>query len=164
MPEFFEIRKVRHGEYYWALVALGGVVLLGTLKGILVAVIVSLLGLAQQAFNPSVYVMARKKNSSVFRPLSADNPDDETFPGLLLVRLEGRFFFANAQRVSDKIWPLIAEYKPRVIALDCSSLIDIEYTALYRMSKGDIKDASNESLAKLGLERIDSVEIHRRKK
>ena len=42
--------------------------------------------------------------------------------------------------------------------------LDIEYTALYRMSKGDIKDASNESLAKLGLERIDSVEIHRKRK
>ncbi len=40
--------------------------------------------------------------------------------------------------------------------------LDIEHTALYRMSNGDIKDASNESLTKLGLERIENLEIHRR--
>jgi MFS superfamily sulfate permease-like transporter len=135
--EFFEIKRVRRGEFYWALVALAGVVLLGTLKGILVAVIVSLLGLAQQAFNPPVYVVGRKRGSTIFRPLSAENPDDETFPGLLLVRLEGRFFFANAQRVGDKVWPLIEEYKPRVVALDCSSIIDIEYTALKMLAEAE---------------------------
>jgi high affinity sulfate transporter 1 len=135
--DFFEIKRVRRGEFYWALVALAGVVLLGTLKGILVAVIVSLLGLAQQAFNPPVYVIGRKKGSTIFRPLSPNNPDDETFPGLLLVRLEGRMFFANAQRVGDKIWPLITEYNPRVVALDCSSIIDIEYTALKMLAEAE---------------------------
>lgn len=135
--EFLEIKKIRRTEYQWALIALIGVILVGTLKGILVAVIVSLLGLAQQAFNPPVYVMGRKKNSTVFRPLSSENPDDETFPGLLILRLEGRFFFANAQRVGDKVWPLIEENKPRVIALDCSSLIDIEYTALKMLTDAE---------------------------
>ena len=42
--EFVEIRKIRHMEFRWALAALAGVVLLGTLKGILVAVVVSLVG------------------------------------------------------------------------------------------------------------------------
>lgn len=135
--EFREISRVRKTEFYWAVVAFAGVVLLGTLKGILVAVVLSLLALAQQAYSPQVYAMGRKRNTHVFRALSSENPDDETWPGLLIVRLEGRIFFANAQRVGDRIWPLIEQTKPSVIVLDCSSVIDIEYTALKMLSEAE---------------------------
>jgi MFS superfamily sulfate permease-like transporter len=47
--EFRAIRKIRRMEFVWALVAMAGVVGLGTLQGILVAIIVSLLALAYQA-------------------------------------------------------------------------------------------------------------------
>lgn len=47
--EFREISRVRKTEFYWAVVAFAGVVFLGTLRGILVAVVLSLLALAQQA-------------------------------------------------------------------------------------------------------------------
>ena len=101
--EFAAIRRVRRVEFAWALIAFAGVVLLGTLKGILVAVVVSLLALAQQAYNPPVYVMGRKRGTHVFRPLSSEHPDDETWAGLLILRTEGRLFFANAQRVAEKM-------------------------------------------------------------
>ena len=38
---------------------------------------------------------------TVFRPRRREHPDDETWPGLLMLRIEGRLFFANAQRVAD---------------------------------------------------------------
>jgi anti-anti-sigma factor len=66
----------------------------------------------------------------VFRPSSPENPDDESFPGLLLLRLEGRMFFLNAERIAEKIRPLIAETKPKVVVLDLSSVFDIEFSAL----------------------------------
>lgn len=55
----------------------------------------------------------------------------------MIVRLEGRIFFANAQRVGDRIWPLIEHTKPSVVVLDCSSVIDIEYTALKMLSEAE---------------------------
>jgi high affinity sulfate transporter 1 len=128
--EFGEIRRVRRIEYRWALIAFAGVVLLGTLNGILVAVVASLLALAQQAYNPPVYTMGRKRGTQVFRPRSSEHPDDETWPGLLILRTEGRLFFANAQRVADKMRPLVEAARPSVVVLDCSALIDIEYTAV----------------------------------
>ena len=128
--EFYEISRVRKTEFYWAIAAFAGVVFLGTLKGILVAVVLSLLALAQQAYSPHIYVVGRKRNTQVFRLLSPEHPDDEIWPGLLIVRLEGRIFFANAHRVGDRIWPLIEQTKPSIVVLDCSSVIDIEYTAL----------------------------------
>jgi SulP family sulfate permease len=135
--EFIEILRVRRTEFYWALSALAGVAILGTLKGILVAVIVSLVTLAHQAYRPPVYVLARKRGTDVFRALSSEHPDDETWPGLLILRTEGRAFFANAQAIGDRMTPLIDASKPSILLLDCSALIDLEYTALKMLAEAE---------------------------
>jgi hypothetical protein len=79
--EFREILRIRRTEFIWALVAFAGVMLLGTLKGIIVAIIVSLIALAYQVADPPVYVLARRPGTNVFRPKSKEHPVDETFPG-----------------------------------------------------------------------------------
>jgi anti-anti-sigma factor len=128
--EFRAILRIRRMEFLWAAAAFAGVVVLGTLKGIVVAVIVSLIALSYQAARPKVYVLGRKPGTDVFRPLSPDYPDDETFPGLLMARTEGRLFFANAQHVGEQLAPLIESGRPSVVALDLSAVPDIEYSAL----------------------------------
>jgi high affinity sulfate transporter 1 len=137
--EFRSILKIRRMEFLWALIALAGVVVLGTLKGILVAVIVSMLALAYQAARPPVFVMARKPGTDVFRPRSDRHPEDEILPGLLLLRPEGRIFFANAQHVGDQIWAYVDMEKPRVVAIDMSAVPDIEYSALKMLIEGEEK-------------------------
>jgi high affinity sulfate transporter 1 len=128
--EFAVIRRVRRIEFRWALIAFAGVVLLGTLQGIIVAVIASLLALAQQTYDPPVHLIGRKRGTDVLRPRSNEHPDDESWPGLLVIRVEGRAFFLNAQRIGDKISHLIAANRPSIVVLDGRALIDIEYTAL----------------------------------
>jgi len=128
--EFREILSVRRTEFAWAVVAMIGVILLGTLQGIVVAIIVSLLALAYQVSDPPVHVLGRKPGTNVYRPQSAEHIDDEHFDGLLLLRPEGRVFFANAERIADKIRPLIDEATPKVVVLDLRSVFDLEYTAL----------------------------------
>ncbi len=103
LPEFRAILAVRRTEFVWAVAAFAGVMLLGTLKGILVAIVISLVSLAQQVANPPVYRLGRKRGTNVFRPLSAENPDDEIVDGLLILRPVGRLFFVNGQRVAEKI-------------------------------------------------------------
>jgi anti-anti-sigma factor len=82
-------------------------------------------------------VLGRKPGTNVFRPLSKEHPEDETFPGMLLLRLEGRIFFANAERVGEKLRPLMAEAKPEVVALDLSGVPDLEYTALKMITEAE---------------------------
>jgi high affinity sulfate transporter 1 len=135
--EFRSILKIRRMEFLWALGALAGVVILGTLNGILVAIILSLVGLAYQAANPAVHMLGRKPGTNVFRPRSKEHPEDETFIGLLIVRLEGRVFFANAERIGDKMKLLLAEANPRVVALDMSGVFDLEYTALKMVTEAE---------------------------
>jgi MFS superfamily sulfate permease-like transporter len=121
----------------WALTAFAGVILLGTLKGIIVAIVLSLVALASQVADPPVYVLGRKPGTNVFRSRSEEHPEDETYPGLLLLRLEGRVFFANAEQIGQKIRLLVNEAQPKVVALDLSPVFDLEYTALKALSEGE---------------------------
>jgi high affinity sulfate transporter 1 len=135
--EFAAIRKVRTMEFRWALIACAGVLLFGTLKGIVVAILVSMIGLASQTAHPRVSVVGRKRGADVLRPLSPEHPDDETFEGLLILRPEGRLFFGNAQYVADQARALAAQHRPRVIALDLSRVPDLEYSALQMLVEGE---------------------------
>jgi high affinity sulfate transporter 1 len=134
--EFAAIRRVRTMEFRWALIACLGVLVFGTLQGIVVAIIVSLIGLSSQTAHPPVYAIGRKRGADVLRPLSPEHPDDETFEGLLIARPEGRIFFVNAQSVADQLNTLVARYQPRVVALDLSRVPDIEYSALQMLMEG----------------------------
>jgi len=134
--EFLNILGFRRTEFIWAVVAFAGVVLVGTLQGILVAIIVSLIALAYQTADPPVYVLGRKPGTNVFRQRSDEHPEDEAFPGLLLLRIEGRMFFVNAAHIAEKIDPLVTGAQPKVIAVDLSGVLDIEYTALKMFTAG----------------------------
>ncbi|CAN7729609.1 SulP family inorganic anion transporter [Rhizobium sp. LjRoot258] len=135
--EFRSILKVRRMEFLWALAAFFGVLFFGTLQGIVVAIVLSLVGLSSQAANPRIHVIGRKPGEDVLRPVSSEHPDDETFDGLLILRPEGRLFFANAQQIADRIGGFVAEAKPSILLLDLSGVFDIEYSALQMMMERD---------------------------
>ena len=86
---------------------------MGTLNGILVAVALSVLVLFYQANRPPVYVLGRKRGTDVFAPVSPTDPDIETFPGLLMMRTEGRIHFANAHRIGAAVTQLEAAQNRR---------------------------------------------------
>jgi sulfate permease, SulP family len=136
LEDFRAIARVRRDEWAWAIVTLAGVVLLGTLKGILIAVVVSVLTIIYQANHPAVYAVAWNRAKEVFRRFGED-ASDETFPGLLILRTEGRLTCANAENVNERMQSLVAESQPRVIALECSAIPDIEYTALVMLSDAE---------------------------
>jgi sulfate permease, SulP family len=133
--EFADILKIRRTEFTWAVAAFAGVVALGTLKGIIVAIVLSLIGLAYQVADPPVYILGRKPGTNVFRPRSEEHPEDETFPGLVLLRIEGRLFFANTGTIAEKMRRLIETSEPTTVVIDFSAVPDLEYTALKALSE-----------------------------
>ncbi|MGD9317929.1 MAG: SulP family inorganic anion transporter [Anaerolineae bacterium] len=138
VSEFQKILRISKRELIWALVAFAGVVLLGTLEGILVAIGVSLLVLIYQANHPPVYEVGRKPGTTIYRAM-VDHPDDETVPGLLILRTEGSLHFASSPRAMEKMRALILERGPQVVILECSAIPDIEYTALNKLTQGEEK-------------------------
>jgi high affinity sulfate transporter 1 len=156
LGDFRAIARVRWEELGWAAVALVGVVVLGTLQGILVAVAVSMLTLLYHANHPPVYALGRKPGTDVFRPLG-DHPGDEVLPGLLMVRVEGRLHFASAPRTGDTLRALIQKALPRVLVLDLGAVPDIEYTALNMLT--DFEDKLREQGITLWLSALNPVPL-----
>jgi high affinity sulfate transporter 1 len=158
--EMVAIRRVRTMEFRWALIACLGVMVLGTLKGILVAIVLSLVGLIWLTSDPPVHELARKPGTRVFRPRSPEHPEDETFPGLLIVRPEARIYFANAGNVGSRLNALVKTGLPRVILLDCSAIPGFEYTALKMLVEAEERlraDGTELWLAALNPEVLDLV-------
>ncbi len=141
--EFVDILRIRRMEFVWALAAFAGVVLVGTLQGIVIAIVLSLLSLMYQVARPALHVLGRKPGTDIFRPRSKEHPEDETFPGLLLLQPEGRIFFANAQNLAERIHPLIEKYQPQMLVLDFSRVFDLEYTALKMLIEAEEQHRSN---------------------
>ncbi len=135
--EMLAILRIRRMEFFWVIIALIGVISFGTMQGIIVAVAASLLALAHQTNNPPVYVLARKPGTDFFRRLDPARYPDETFPGLLLLRAEGRIYFGNSQTVADHLMDLISRHHPRIVVFDMSAIFDIEYTALKALTEID---------------------------
>lgn len=136
--QFRAIARIRRLELVWALATLAGVVMIGTLEGILIAVMISLLMLIYQANHPPVYAVAYDRDNAVFRR-AGEHAGDETFPGLLMLRTEGRLTFANAGNAGEKMRALVEQSQPRVIVLECSAIPDIEYTALMKLTEAEEK-------------------------
>jgi SulP family sulfate permease len=141
LQEFRAIHRVRKMEFWWAVAATLGVLTFGTLEGIVIAIVLSLIGLGAQTARPRVSVIGKKRGADVLRPLSPDHPDDETIEGLLILRPEGRLFFLNAENVLDQIVALESKYRPRVLVLDFSRVPDIEFSALQMLIERDRRAA-----------------------
>lgn len=138
--DFWAIRAIRKREFYWAIIACAGVMVLGTLEGILLAVAISTLVLMNQANHPPVYLLGRKKGTGIFRNLDL-HPDDEQIPGMLIVRTEGALTYASMPRAADRFNALVESREAGVLLLDLSAVPDIEFTALKQLEEAEEKMA-----------------------
>ena len=66
-------------------------------------------------------VLGREPGSQVFRELD-ENPGDETFPGIAVLRLDSGLFFATAEALDDRVRTVSRRAEPPLHAL----VIDLE--------------------------------------
>jgi sulfate permease, SulP family len=125
------ILDIRVRDFGLALVALAGVLVLGVLQGVLLAVIVSMLTLIYGANHPPIEVLGRRPGTGSWRDLDR-HPDDETVPGLMVVRPVASIYFANAPRIRRRLLDLVdtAASPPDVLLVDFGAVPDIDITAL----------------------------------
>jgi len=160
--EMLAIRRVRTMEFRWTLAACLGVMVLGTLKGILVAALLSLLSLVALANDPPVQALVRKPGTRIWRPRSGENPQDESIAGLLVVRPEGRAYFGNAAAMGEKILALVHEAHPKVLLIDASAIPGLEYTALKMLVEAEARLADEGVQLWLAALTPESLELVRR--
>jgi high affinity sulfate transporter 1 len=99
---FFRMWHVSRMDFYAAAIALGGVLLLGILQGILLAAVASVLMLLVRASRPHVAFLGRIPGTKSYSDL-ARHPENETLPGVIVFRPEASLLYVNADAVLETV-------------------------------------------------------------
>jgi SulP family sulfate permease len=124
-------RKVTSLDFWTAVVAMLGVLALGILEGLMLAVFIGLLALIIGTKTRATSVLGRVPEENIFRGLE-NYPEGETYPGLLILRYDGSLFFANAPDFADEVRSGIelSDPPPKVVLIDGESINGIDATAV----------------------------------
>jgi high affinity sulfate transporter 1 len=147
--DFKELRnlyEISHRELLLSVATTLGVLILGVLPGVLLAVALSLFWLLTVVSRPHDGVLGRVKRIKGFHNL-ADFPDATTIPGLILYRFDANLVFFNADYFRDRVRATIAAAKIPVewVVVDASSINVVDITALQKI------DELREELAAQGI-------------
>ncbi len=100
--EMARLRRVSRLEFNVAVVAFAGVLLLGILKGVLLAAVASILLMLRRAADPHVAFLGRIPNTRRFSDL-ARHVDNERVPGVLVFRVESSLLYFNVENVERAV-------------------------------------------------------------
>ena len=128
-PALFRMWRVSRLDFYAAAIALGAVLLLGILQGILLAAAASILMLLARASQPHVAFLGRIPGTNSYSDL-ARHPDNEALPGVIAFRPEASLIYVNADAVLELVlnrlqqpmrptsawWSAISRHRPMSIS------------------------------------------------
>lgn len=153
VPALRRLWRVSRREFRIAIVALAGVLVLGILKGVLLAVIVSILLLLAAAARPHVAFLGRIPGTSRFSDL-ARHPDNETLPGILIFRVEASLVYFNVEHVRSRITAKLKETQSLQLVV-----CDLSNSPYLDVAGAEMLAALNKGLAARGA-RMRIVEAH----
>ncbi len=124
-------RHITAIDFWTSVLATVGVLVLGILQGLLLAVGLGLLALLSGTKSRTTSILGKVPGEMVYRGLE-NYPEGETFEGLLILRFDGSLYFANAPDFADEIRTGIewSDPKPRVVLVDGESINGIDATAI----------------------------------
>ena len=123
MRRLWELRRV---DFWLAMIALVGVLVMPTLEALGLAVLASLGVLIWRASEPRMTYLGRARGD--LEPADLRTVPDAAIPGLLIVRPDEMLFFANVAAVRDGILQAIDDTEPRptIVLLDLSLTPEVD--------------------------------------
>ena len=108
LPSLIRLRRVSRQEFRLSLVTFLGVITVGVLPGVLVAVTLALLQLLARASYPHDAVLGRVPTTGAFHDLTT-HPQGETFPGLVIYRFDASLLFFNSDHFKSRVRSIVKE-------------------------------------------------------
>jgi high affinity sulfate transporter 1 len=143
IPGTIRLWRQRHTEFYLAMAAFLGVVLLGVLPGIGLAIALSILSVFRRSWWPYQAELGKVEGLEGFHDVSS-YPDAELLPGCVLFRFDAPLFFANSRAFRDQIRRLArSDPPPRWIVVAAEPITDVDTTAADMLE--DLDEALNEA-------------------
>jgi len=155
LPEMRRLARVARFDFWIAIAAVTGTLVLGVLAGVMIGIGLSLLWLISVATRPPMPLLGREPGTEAFRELD-QHPTDEQFPGVVIVRLDGGLFFATSDALEDRVRE-VALSTPDItgIVLDCEGIDFIDSQGSAKMS--EILELTDQAGVTLRLARVKTV-------
>src|SRR5690348_104531 len=129
IPGTVRLWRQRRVEFLLSIAAFLGVVLLGVLPGIAIAVGLSILNVFRRAWWPYETQLGRVEGLAGYHDVHS-YPQAEHLPGLVIYRFDGPLFFANATTFRDEVRRMArADPPPRWILIAAEPITDVDTTA-----------------------------------
>ena len=129
IPGTVRLWRQRKAEFLLSIAAFLGVVLLGVLPGIVIAVVLSILNVFRRAWWPHDTELGRVESLEGYHDVHT-HPEAQRLPGLVIYRFDAPLFFANATTFRDKVRRLAkADPPPSWILIAAEPMTDVDTTA-----------------------------------
>lgn len=139
IPGTIRLLHQRKTEFAQSIAAFLGVVLLGVLPGIGLAVALSILNVFRRAWWPYQAVLGRVEGLPGFHDV-VSYPHAERLPGCVLFRFDAPLLFANARTFREQIRRLArAEPTPSWIVIAAEPITDVDTTAADMLEDLDVE-------------------------
>lgn len=124
-----ELWRISHVEFVFALISIAGVIGLGVLQGVIVAVGATLLYLLMKGLKPRDALLGRIHGRDGFYKLHRYE-EAKPIPGLAIYLLQGNLLFFNADYVRTRLEAIVANLAPgtRWLIFDASATAYIDST------------------------------------
>jgi len=131
VPGFISLAKVSPAECALAVVATTGVLVLGVLYGILLAVALSIAVAFARIARPHDAVLGDMPDIDGWVDVG-EHPSAVTSPGLLVFRFDAPLFFVNAERFSDRVRQVLTDNPggEEWFVMDCEGIGELDASAL----------------------------------
>jgi len=132
IPAFRYLRKVRGSEFWLAVFTSFGVLCVGVLWGIFVAVVLSLINVLYHIAHPHDALLddVDLRGGTVYRGIH-DKETSLTEPGLIVYRFDAPLVFANANYFTERLEHIVADAGEglKCVILDADAISDFDSTA-----------------------------------
>jgi high affinity sulfate transporter 1 len=127
-------------DFYAAVAALAGVLVFDTLPGLFIGIAVSLLLLLYRASRPHVAVLGQVPGRPGHYGDVQRHPENQLEPGVVLLRVEGGLFFANADTVRDAIRNAAGPGTTAVVLdAETAPFVDVSAARMLVLLTGDLR-------------------------
>ncbi len=131
IPHFRNIYYFSRIEFAIAMITMLSVLFLGALEGIVIGVVLSILGLLKNMYNPHVAILGRIPGTNRFLDIQS-RPEGEIISHTLIVRIDGSQIFLNTENIKNTLIELVDhEYNDtKLFILDFESTAFIDYSGI----------------------------------
>ena len=143
--------RVRKSALVLSLITSLGVIVLGVLQGIVIAIVLAVLLFFRRGWQPHGAVLGRVEELGGWHNV-ARYPDAHEIPDIVVYRWEAPLFFANCAAFRTQVRKLVRQRRVTWVVIQCQAVTDVDVSAAQMLEQLDME--LNDERRPYGIRRV----------